>query len=85
MCIERYILLNWSQNPKILCRPCLSSADHWHSQATNVATVAVPAPKRAIAGARKLTVHKLVRSARMPPAGVNALYAQPWKAAAREP
>jgi hypothetical protein len=43
----------------------LSLVDHWHSQAKNVATVAIPAPRRAIVGARKLTVHKLVRVAKM--------------------
>jgi hypothetical protein len=85
MYIESFVPLDWSQIPKILSRPCLASTYHWHSQATNVVTVATLAPKRATAGARKPTVPKLVRVAKMPPAGVKAPYAQPWKAAAKEP
>jgi hypothetical protein len=84
MYIERYVPLNWSQNKKILCLPCLASTDHRHSQATNVVTVATLAPKRATAGARKPTIPKLVRVAKMPLAGMKAPYAQPWKAAAKE-
>ena len=45
--------------------------------------VATPTPKRATAGARKPTIPKLVRVAKMPAAGVKAPYAQPWKAAPR--
>jgi hypothetical protein len=47
--------------------------------------VATPAPKNVTAGARKPTIPKLVRVAKMPAAGVKAPYAQPWKAAAKEP
>ena len=63
----------------------MSSRDHWHSQATNVVAVATPAAKRATAGVRKPTIPKLVRVAKMSAAGVKAPYAQPWKAAAKEP
>ena len=51
----------------------------------NVVAVATPAPKAATGGARNPTIPKLVRVAKMPPAGVKPPYAQAWKAAAREP